>query len=191
MSYRLKLLAQAVALVVLTLAAVVMIAAKVDWADIGSQVILSIPMDQIEEVRYDRPNDWVSEATAGVPTSVVQRFAMRSVLIDIANADPKCREYSWALGVAFPAERLVCVNPRVWGNGGSLHSYHTLSHELAHIALGEFGAVRGGHGDDHFDMTLLVMDRLMDYQGVPDWKRSLAVWSIGRTRGYCQRSDIC
>ena len=160
--------------------------------------LISVEMDTMPAVSYRTPQGY-GHLTEGLRTSVdyrVQQFAMQTVLVDVDNVNPRCsgmaqRGYH---GIAVSAERLVCIDRELWLDS-SAYSYYVLSHELAHIALGDFGRAQGTtawhHRPEHFDLTVVIMERMMRDNGVHPLKADLIILAIELARDRCADAAIC
>ena len=161
-------------------------------------VMLGVPVPEIEAT-YLQPNPWAADLTEGVQTSAqygIQQSAMRTVLIDGHAIDDYCitAQQRGMGGVAVPAERLACVHPEIWQQQ-SLETYYILAHELAHIALSEYGRELNdeahSHRDEHFVLTIHIMDELMEKQGVSTPVRFVSTKMVSMKRGACKKSAHC
>ena len=164
---------------------------------VAQAIIDTVPVPAIE-ASYQEPNQWAAELTENVETSAsyqVQQGAMRTVLIDGEGIDTHCAKYlAHADGVAIPHKRLACVHPEIWDKQ-SLETYYVLAHELAHIALSEFGKAMGddahNHRDEHFVLTVHVMDELLKQRGVSWPVRYAATKAVSAKRGHCMQVAYC
>jgi hypothetical protein len=171
-------------------------APQINHSHVMAEALGTIPMQTPSHVTYQTPNQWSEELTQDVKTSAhyaTQQSAMRTVLIDVHGQDPICRESSQWHGLAVPSARLICVKPDLWKNDA--YAYYILAHELAHIALSEYGRTLGNdahaHRPEHFQLTIVIVDRLMAAEDIPQWKRTLVRWDIKATQQQCNKMDHC
>lgn len=157
-----------------------------------------IPMPK-PATTYQTPNVWAQELTAGFETTMDyhrQQLSMRTVLIDGESTNEICKqvESRGHKGVAIPSERLVCIHPNVWKQN-SLQTQYVLAHELAHIALGDFGKALGDHAhahrNEHFNLTIHIMGKLMERSKVPAPIRFITKQSFALARNHCAQSNEC
>lgn len=162
-------------------------------------MVRMVPVAEIHGT-HQVPNPWAAQTTEGVQTSAqysVQQAAMRTVLIDGHAIDDFCKEAVAEAkydGIAVPQARLVCIHPEIWAKQ-DLVTYYLLAHELAHIALAEFGRSLGDnahmHRDEHFVLTIHVMNELLKMQGMPAPARFIITKAMSLQRGYCQKHAHC
>ena len=194
---RLPTIVLAVWLIALVLSAFAVYMAVDDWDThyrrAATRVLLSVPVS-LPDLPSGEVGYWGSWLTMGVSTSVSydrQQLSMATVQVDPHLDETTCREYSWSPGVADPVNGLVCLGEGYWKP--NLRTYYLLAHELAHIALSDFGEVHEGlgHGAAHSQLTLTIMFRLLEREGVPAWKVAAAERGVEFMRSRCHSAYLC
>ena len=161
-------------------------------------VLQRVSMDEMPAVQYEQPQGY-SHLTEGMNTSVdyrVQQFAMATVLVDVNEVDEWCVDLTERgyRGLAVSVDRMVCIDQGLW-ESASAYSYYTLAHELAHIALGGLGREVGSHAwhhrPEHFEVTLAILERLLDDNGVHPLKSFAVVRTVELARAACMGLAAC
>lgn len=168
-----------------------------DWETLyrrgATRVLMSVPVS-LPSLPSGEAGAWGTELTAGLTTSVDydrQQLSMAAVRVDPHLKEQTCRDYSWSPGVAEPANSLVCLGEGYWKR--NLQTYYLLGHELAHIALTDFGAVHEGfgHGAEHSELTVKIMVRMMERDGLAQWKIAAAERGVALMRSHCHSALLC
>ena len=161
-------------------------------------VLQRVPMDENPAVRYEQPQGY-AHLTEGMDTSVdyrVQQFAMATVLVDVNEVDEFCVDLAERgyRGLAVSINRLVCIHPHLW-ESASAYSYYILAHELAHIALGGLGKEVGSHAwhhrPEHFELTLAILERLLEDNEVNPVKSFAILRTVELARATCAGLAAC
>ena len=169
--------------------------APVDWSghyrSFEGRMVLAMP---IRLPDLDEPHAWVPDLTTGLSTTVsddARQRALREVVIDVRLTAPTCSDYSWSPGIADVTSGLVCIGEGYWRPNG--RAYYLLAHELAHIALSDQGRVHEGlgHGAEHSWVTLVILDRLLEREGVSGWRRRQIGRAVEQTHTHCQSAVKC